>query len=79
MFYLEARFWVKINLSLTEHIIWVLESPGLGSRALKGQDVAVVPIRSVESAFRIVYAIFTVRWRADTQHDPSLLRTRGVY
>ena len=32
--------------------IWVLESPGLGSRALKGQAVAVAPNRSVESAFR---------------------------
>ena len=37
--------------------IWVLESPGLGSRALKGQAVAVAPNRSVESAFRNIYAI----------------------
>ena len=37
--------------------IWVLESPGLGSRALKGQAVAGAPNRSVESAFRNIYAI----------------------
>lgn len=37
--------------------IWVLESPGLASRPLKGQAVAAVPNRSVESAFRIIYAI----------------------
>ena len=37
--------------------IWVLESPGLGSRALKGQAVAVAPNRSVESAFRNIYTI----------------------
>ena len=37
--------------------IWVLESPGLGSRALEGQAVAVAPNRSVESAFRNIYAI----------------------
>ena len=54
-------FLLNRDISLRETYlkpnIWVLESPGLGSRALKGQAVAVAPNRSVESAFRNIYAI----------------------
>ena len=48
--------------------IWVLESPGLGSRALKCR---LLPLRLIEVS-KAHFVIFT-------QHEPSLLRTRGVY
>ena len=37
--------------------IWILESPGLGSRMLKGKAVVGVPNPRVESPFRTIYPV----------------------